>query len=156
MSRPQPQLTFRRATAADLPAIVAMLADDILGAQRETSDPDGMAVYAAAFAEIQADPNQFLCVAEVQREIAGTCQLSFIPGLARGGARRGQIEAVRVAATMRSRGIGKAMLKWAIEECRSQGCSLVQLTSDKARTEAHSFYDDLGFAATHIGYKLQL
>jgi ribosomal protein S18 acetylase RimI-like enzyme len=148
------KLSYRRATQADLPALIALMADDILGASREMPQADER--YQKAFAEINADPNQFLCVVEDEQEIVGTLQLTFIPGLARGGTKRGQIEAVRVAGARRSEGIGEAMFAWAIEECRSRGCSLIQLTTDKARPDAHRFYDRLGFEPTHIGYKLQL
>ncbi|MZQ89385.1 GNAT family N-acetyltransferase [Frigidibacter albus] len=149
-------LTFRRAVAGDVPALVALLADDVLGVQREQTGPEGLGRYDAAFALIDADPNQFLCVAEREGQIAGTLQLSFIPGLARGGAMRGQIEAVRVAAGMRGHGIGRAMFDWAIAECRARGCALVQLTTDRSRADAHRFYDGLGFVASHVGYKKQL
>lgn len=149
-------LTFRRAVAGDVPALVGLLADDVLGARREQGAPEGLGRYLAAFDQIDADPNQFLCVVERDGQIAGTLQLSFIPGLSRGGARRGQIEAVRVAAGMRGQGIGRAMFDWAIAECRAQGCSMVQLTTDKSRVDAHRFYDGLGFVASHLGYKKQL
>ncbi len=83
----------------------------------------------------------------------GTLQLTFIPGLARGGALRGQIEAVRVARSHRGAGLGRAMMNWAITECRARGCGLVQLTTDRSRTDAHRFYDGLGFVPSHVGYK---
>lgn len=146
-------VTFRRAHEADLPAIVALLADDVLGAGREGR---GHEYYQHTFAEIQTDSNQFLCVVEDGDEVVGTLQLTFIPGLARGGAKRGQIEAVRIASHRRSEGLGETMFGWAIEQCRIQGCQLVQLTTDKARPDAHRFYDRLGFEPTHIGYKLAL
>jgi GNAT superfamily N-acetyltransferase len=147
---------FRAARAEDLPAIIALLAEDVLGATREAPGPPPDPAYAAAFAAIAADPNQLLAVAEVAGEVAGTLQLSFIPGLARRGAWRGQIEAVRVAARHRGAGLGAEMFAWAIGQCRARGCSLVQLTTDKARADAHRFYERLGFRATHEGYKLAL
>lgn len=145
--------TFRAATISDLPALVAMLADDPLGQARETpGDP----AYAAAFAAIAADPNQLQAVAELAGEIVGMLQLSFIPGLARTGAWRGQIEAVRITAAHRGAGLGQAMFEWAIEQCRARGCSLVQLTTDRSRPDAHRFYERLGFEASHVGFKLAL
>ncbi len=147
---------FRRATAADLGAIVAMLADDVLGASRENASPAVDECYLAAFAEIDADPNQFLCVVEDGQQIVGTLQLTFIPGLSRNGTKRGQIEAVRIASDRRGGKLGEAMFAWAIGECRARGCSLVQLTTDKTRPDAHRFYDRLGFEPTHIGYKLRI
>lgn len=148
-------LIFRKATEADLPAIVRMLADDELGKSREGGSAD-LSPYRNAFLEIDADPNQFLCVVETDGNVIGTLQLTFIPGLSRGGAKRGQIEAVRVAREWRAEGIGRAMFEWAVDYCRAQSCALVQLTTDKARPDAHRFYDNLGFEASHVGYKLQL
>jgi GNAT superfamily N-acetyltransferase len=147
---------FRRAAAGDLQAIVALLADDPIGSGRENSGPQLDAGYRNAFAAIERDPNQLLAVAERDGDVIGVLQLSFIPGLSRRGMWRGQIEGVRVAAGERAGGIGRAMLQWAIEECRRRGCGLVQLTSDKRRAAAHRFYDALGFEATHQGYKLSL
>lgn len=146
-------MIFRRATAADLDAIVALLADDILGAARERpGDP----AYVAAFAAIEADPNQFLAVVEEAGGVVGCLQLSFIPGLSRLGMWRGQIESVRIAASHRSAGLGRRMFEWAIEQCRARGCGLVQLTTDKARPDARRFYESLGFTASHEGMKRAL
>jgi GNAT superfamily N-acetyltransferase len=144
---------FRRATGADLDAIVALLADDVLGQARETpGDPR----YADAFAAIDADPNQLLAVADAGGEVIGCLQLTFIRGLSRRGATRGQIESVRVRADQRGAGTGRALVTWAIEECRARGCVIVQLTSDKSRTDALRFYASLGFVASHEGLKLSL
>ena len=148
------QISFRRAEAADLPAIVALLADDPLGRQREQLGPPLDRNYIDAFAAIDADPNQLLVAVIEGSRIVGTLQLTFIPGLSRKGAWRGQIEAVRIRTDSQRSGLGRRMLEWAIAECRSRGCSLVQLTTDKDRPEAHRFYEQLGFIASHLGYKL--
>lgn len=147
-------ILFRKAERRDLPAIVALLADDPLGRLREAVGEVPDAAYEAAFTAIEADPNQFLAVAEDDGEIVGTLQLTFIPGLSRGGAWRGQIEAVRIASGRRREGLGHQIFEWAISECRARGCRLVQLTTDKSRPDAHRFYEDLGFVASHVGYKL--
>jgi GNAT superfamily N-acetyltransferase len=147
---------FRRAAPDDLETIVALLADDPIGRDRENPGPQLDACYREAFAAIERDPNQLLVVAERGGQVIGVLQLSFIPGLTRRGMWRGQIEGVRVATGERAGGIGRALLEWAIEECRRRGCGLVQLTSDKRRSAAHRFYEALGFEATHQGYKLSL
>ncbi|MFJ8697030.1 GNAT family N-acetyltransferase [Streptomyces roseolilacinus] len=147
-------LDIRRATAADVPAIVAMLADDPLGAQRES--PDDLAPYLAAFGRVAADPNQHLVVAVRGGQVIGTLHLTVIPGLSRRGATRSLIEAVRVHADARGSGLGTRLIEWAIAESRRQDCVLVQLTSDASRTDAHRFYDRLGFTASHVGFKLAL
>ena len=151
------QIAFRSALLSDVPAIVALLADDQLGSQREITTLPLDSRYIAAFQAIEADANQRLVVVvDDNDEIIGTLQLSFIPGIARMGAWRGQIEAVRIAAPHRDSGLGRRMLEWAISQCRSRNCSLVQLTTDKSRVDAHRFYEKLGFVASHEGYKLAL
>lgn len=145
---------IRRARAEDVPAIVALLADDELGARRES--PDDLAPYRAAFEALDADPNQYLAVAEKDGAVVGCLQLTVIPGLSRRGATRAIIEAVRIASAERGGGLGSTMIAWAIEESRSRGVELLQLTSDRTRTDAHRFYERLGFEATHLGFKLQL
>lgn len=151
-----PEPVIRRAVAADLPAIVALLADDALGRLREDPGPSLNPRYAEAFAAIEADPNQLLAVVEAGGQIVGCLQLGFMPGLSRLGAWRGQIEGVRIAAERRGGGLGRTMIAWAIAECRRRGCGLVQLTSDKSRTDAVRFYESLGFRASHEGMKLDL
>lgn len=147
---------FRRAREADLPAIVALLADDELGRTREDATMPPNAKYRAAFAAIDRDPNQYLAVAERDGAVIGCLQLSFIPGLSRLGLWRGQIESVRIASDARGGGLGRAMFEWAIGECRRRGCGLVQLTTDKARPDARRFYESLGFTASHEGMKRSL
>jgi GNAT superfamily N-acetyltransferase len=154
------RFAVRRATAEDVPAIIALLADDDIGAAREAgpdAGPDGLAPYLAAFRAVDADPGQLLIVAaDGDGTVAGTLQLTFIPGLSRRGALRAQIEAVRVAPGYRGHGLGEAMFRWAIGEAGRRGCALVQLTSDKRRSGALRFYERLGFTASHEGFKLAI
>ncbi|MEV0255334.1 GNAT family N-acetyltransferase [Streptomyces sp. NPDC050732] len=147
-------LEIRPAVAADLPAIVGMLADDPLGATRES--PDDLTPYMTAFERLAGDPNQHLVVAEREGRVVGTLQLTIVPGLSRKGATRSIIEGVRVHTDERGSGLGTRFIEWAVEESRRQGCQLVQLTSDATRTDAHRFYERLGFSASHVGFKLQL
>jgi GNAT superfamily N-acetyltransferase len=149
-------MLFRAATVDDLPAIVALLMDDALGKLREDLGTPINPRYLDAFAAIARDPNQLLAVADQEGEVVGCLQITFIPGLSRLGMWRGQIEAVRVASTQRGSGVGRAMMLWAIEQCRERGCGLVQLTTDKRRADAHPFYAALGFEASHEGMKLYL
>ena len=151
---PDGGVSLRRATTADVPAIVALLADDPLGAGRER--PGNLAAYERAFAAIDADPAHRLVVLEHDGTVVGTLQLTLLPGLSRGGAWRGQIEAVRVAASHRGRGLGERLVAWAVEESSRHGCALVQLTTDKSRGDAHRFYARLGFVASHEGFKMTL
>jgi len=133
-----------------------MLADDALGAAREDAGLPLDPGYIRAFAAIAADPNQMLAVAEEDGAVVGTLQLTFIPGLSYKGAWRGQIEAVRVAASRRGQGLGARMIRWALDECRARGCRLVQLSTNMSRTDAHRFYERLGFSRSHFGYKLDV
>lgn len=151
-----PSPTFRRATEADLPVIIAMLADDKLGSTREDTSPDGLAPYLAAFREMNADANQMLVIMEHAGAVVGTCQLTFIPGISQRGMKRGQIEGVRVAAGQRGQGFGEALIRFALEESSRRGCRQVQLTSNKGRKDAIRFYERLGFTASHEGMKITL
>lgn len=145
---------MRPATAEDLEAIVAMLADDPLGAQRES--PDDLGPYLTAFERLANDPQQHLVVAVREDKVVGTLQLTIIPGLSRRGATRSIIEGVRIHAQERGSGLGTQLIEWAVEESGRQGCRLVQLTSDVSRTDAHRFYERLGFEASHLGFKKNL
>jgi GNAT superfamily N-acetyltransferase len=145
---------IRRARSADVAQIITLIADDQLGARRES--PDDLDPYLRAFEAIDSDPHQFLAVAEDAGEIVGTLQLTFVPGLSRRGATRALVEAVRVRSDRRGDGLGSAVMKWAVEEARRRGCILVQLTSDASRTAAHRFYERLGFEQSHKGFKLML
>lgn len=157
LNLPGSSITLRRATRGDLPAILRLLVDDPLGRNREaSSEACDLGPYETAFAAIDTDPAQLLVVATDDMDVVATMQLSFIPGMARRGALRAQAEAVRVAASHQSRGLGGAMLQWAIDEARRRGCALVQLTTDKTRADAHRFYEGLGFTASHEGFKLRL
>ncbi|RPE42483.1 L-amino acid N-acyltransferase YncA [Streptomyces sp. Ag109_O5-1] len=147
-------LEIRAAVAADIPAIVGMLADDPLGVRRES--PDDLAPYLDALERLSADPNQQLVVAVREGRVVGTLQLTVIPGLSRRGATRSIIEGVRIHSDERGSGLGTRFIEWAIDESRRQGCQLVQLTSDKSRTDAHRFYERLGFTASHTGFKLEI
>lgn len=147
-------MIFRDAKREDITEIVALLADDMLGASREADHVDD--AYLAAFDQIAADARNRLIVADIDGQVAGTLQLTLLPGLSRHGMLRAQIEAVRVASQRRGQGIGRAMIQWAIDEARAQGCGVVQLTSDKRRSDAVRFYESIGFTASHEGLKLPL
>ena len=153
-------MTFRVATRADVPAILGLLEDDEISRSRETGDrvvPEAAdAAVWAAFEAIDADPRNELIVADDDGVVVGTCQLTFTPSLSRRGAERMTIEAVRVRGDRRGRGVGRAMMAWALDRARERGCGLAQLTTDKRRTDAHRFYASLGFTASHEGMKLRL
>ncbi|MGH7481446.1 MAG: GNAT family N-acetyltransferase [Longimicrobiales bacterium] len=147
---------FRAATDADLPELVRMLADDALGARRERYEDPLPPSYVSAFEAIEVDPNLELIVAEHEGRIAGMLQLMFIPNLSYQGGWRAMIEGVRVDSAVRGQRIGQALVEHAITRARERGCHLVQLTSDRSRTQARRFYERLGFRATHLGMKLHL
>jgi GNAT superfamily N-acetyltransferase len=145
---------YREAVRADLPAVIALLADDVLGKARDFTEVD--AAYEKAFADITTDPRNHLIVAEQAGELVGCLQITYIPGLGRHGAERSLIESVRVRSDRRGHGLGRELMTWAIDQARQRGCALVQLTTDKTRQDAHRFYLGLGFVASHEGMKLAL
>ena len=149
-------MEFRKATSADLPAIVKLLADDPLGAKRERAEDPLPRDYRDAFAAIERQEGNSVIVAVENGAVFGCLQLTLIPGLSRLGMLRGQIESVRVASSQRSHGLGEALFRHAIERAREAGCGLVQLTTDRSRPDALRFYERLGFEASHLGMKLDL
>ena len=158
-SEPAPagtDLVFRVAHGADLAAIVRMLADDPLGAQRESCSDPLPRSYHAAFEAIDRDPNNELVVAVLGDAVIGVLQMTFIPYLTHRGAWRALIEGVRVSSGARSGGAGGAMIRWAIERAKQRDCAMVQLTTDRSRADALRFYERLGFVASHHGMKLRL
>ncbi|CAH8281339.1 ribosomal protein S18 acetylase RimI-like enzyme [Mariniflexile fucanivorans] len=148
-------MTFRKATAQDISAIVELMADDALGQQRENFQTPLPAAYLKAFENIIADANQELMVVEDDNHaIIGTFQLTFIQYLSYCGGIRAQIENVMVRKDQRGLGIGKGMFEWTINRAKERNAHVLQLTSDKKRPRAIKFYEDLGFVATHEGMKL--
>ena len=153
--------TIRTATREDLEAVIGLLADDTLGAGRDTLTAVLDPAYEAAFAAIARDPNQKIVVMESLQatpggRIIGCMQISYLPGLSRKGMWRGQIESVRIARDLRGQGLGRTFFLWAIADCRARGCGLIQLATDASRIEAQRFYRSLGFAPSHVGMKLKL
>ena len=149
---------FRLAGRRDVPAILELLADDDITRDRGFGVvPEEVdAATWAAFEAIDADPRNELIVADDGGAVVGTCQLTFIPGLSRGGGERMTIEAVRVRADLRGRGVGRQLMAYALSRARERGCRMAQLTTDKRRTGAHRFYASLGFVASHEGMKMNL
>lgn len=148
--------TFRLARVADLPTILALLADDAIARSRTGYTVEASPEVRAAFDEISADPNNELVVGVRDGEVIATLQLTYIPGLSRGGMRRALVEAVRVRSDLRGQRIGEQLMQDAMERARARGCGLMQLTTDKRRTDAHRFYARLGFEASHEGMKRAL
>ncbi|MEG0822332.1 MAG: GNAT family N-acetyltransferase [Burkholderiaceae bacterium] len=152
MSEPTLELKLRRAVRADLPRLLDLLADGTLAASEAEGHPGA---FSQAFDTIARDPNQFLLVGEIEGLVIAMAQISFIPGLTRGGAWRANIEAVRVDPAWRNRGLGEQLMGEVVALAKKRGCRLVQLTSHKSRTDAHRFYERLGFARSHEGFKLE-
>ena len=149
-------LSIRQATLEDFDFVVSLIGSDPIADARQPARPDDQIHQRDAFDAIARDPNHLLLVAEFEHQRVGSFQLSFIPGVSRQGAWRGQIESVRIHPDYRNRGLGSAMMTWAVERCRQRGCGLVQLTSDRQRSSAHRFYERLGFSPTHTGFRLSL
>ena len=150
------KLNFLQAKREDLAEIVRMLADDFLGATRERLANPLPESYVKAFEEIDADKNNELIVAEKDGEIIGTLQITFTPSISFQGGKRATVESVRVDEKYRGRGIGKELMLWAINRARAENCVAMQLTTNADRTDAHRFYENLGFKKSHLGMKFYL
>ncbi|WP_144790366.1 GNAT family N-acetyltransferase [Kocuria palustris] len=157
MQLPGTSVVLEEAAAADLPELIDLLTDDHLGAVRDgIRTEDDRRRYERAFAAIDEDPAHLLVIGRLDGRAVATLQLTVIPSLSRRGAVRTVIEGVRISSSLRGRGVGGALVRWAVEQARDRGCDLVQLTSDKQRPDAHRFYERLGFERSHEGFKLDL
>lgn len=156
LKRHRRMLAFRGALPSDLPFIIGLATVEAVVAAGDDPADAMHDDYLRALAVIEADPNQEVIIAERDGEPVGTIQLTFVPGLMRRGAWRGLVEAVFVRADARGLGVGSEMMRWTIERCRERGCSMVQLTSNKKRVDAHRFYERLGFQKSHEGFKYYL
>lgn len=154
--QPREGILIREAQATDLPAIIAMFASDSLGGHGDSADPAEFPRYQAAFEWVSTSPNDTLYVAEIGGDVVGTFQTTYITTLTGRGSSSLTVEAVHTRHDRRGAGIGRAMILHAIEEGRRRGVRLVQLTSNAARTDAHRFYEGLGFSRSHLGFKLKL
>lgn len=166
---PSNAVTVRQARREDLPAIVDLLHQDELYRPTAVANATVDAAISSAFEVIASDPNNQVFVAALlqgadaagdpalaEGRVVGTFQLTFIRQLTYGGSLVAQVESVFVHPSVRSQGVGTSMMTWAMEEARRRGCIRVQLTSNEVRTDAHRFYDALGFRAPHRGMKLLL
>jgi len=150
------EVSFRLATAADLPVMLRLLVDDDVAQARGGYTAEVTPEVAAAFDEIGRDPSNELWVGSRDGEVVAMLQLTLIPGLSRGGMRRALVEAVRVRADLRSRGIGETLMAHAEERAKAAGCGLIQLTTDRKRLAAHRYYERIGYVASHVGMKKKL
>ena len=150
------EINIRQAKCEDLSEIVRMLADDFLGLTRERYENPLPENYVKAFKETEADKNNELIVAEKDGEIIGTLQITFTPSISFQGRKRATVESVRVDEKYRGQGIGKQLMRWAINRAREENCFAVQLTTNSERADAHRFYKNLGFKGSHLGMKLYL
>lgn len=149
-------MIFRAATRQDLPAVLALLAQDDDVTAAATAAPEVTEAHERAFAAIGADPRNEMLVLEADGDLVGCLQLTYIPGLGQGGRERALVEAVRIRADRRGGGLGARLMELAADRARERGCGLMQLTSNKRRGAAHRFYERLGYARSHEGFKLPL
>lgn len=149
-------LLIRPATEDDLPAVVALLADDGIGKSRERPESPLPAAYGDAFQRMRQQPGNLVLVAELDGAIVGCLQLTLIHGISRLGATRAQVEGVRVAPAARGRRVGERLMRAATVRAKANGATLMQLTTDHRRIDAHRFYERLGFVGSHLGLKKEL
>lgn len=150
------EFLIRRAVAEDLEAIIRLHEEDELGAHGDAWTAQTAPAYRAAFDAISRSAENLLFVAETDGRVVGTFQMTLIPNLTGRGALRVKIESVKVSSGLRSRGIGAAMMAHAESEARQRGAALLELSSNKTRTAAHRFYERIGYAKSHEGFKKKL
>lgn len=149
-------IRFRRARAADLEEIIALLAEDEPDPGDAHPENPSPAVYREVFDIIEANPNGVLIVGEWEGAVVGCVHLHFLPGLGRRGAWRAQVQDVHVARRLRRKGIGQSMIRYAIGLAKARQCYVIQLTLHKAHQDAKYFYEHIGLAVSHEGITMLL
>jgi ribosomal protein S18 acetylase RimI-like enzyme len=149
-------LVFREASLKDLEAIIALLFEDQFGQTRENPSTPLSASYLKAFSKISGNPNDELLVAELNHQVIGVMQITYLQHLTFQGGLVAHIEGVRIKKEHQKKGFGQQMFQWAIKRAKNQGCHRIQLMTDKRRSESKKFYEQLGFSATHEGMKLYI
>ncbi len=147
--------TFRDAVEADLPTVVRLLVDDRFGRGRERDETPLPECYAQGFRAMLAQGGR-LILAELDGVVVGCLQLNVLHGVSQQGQSRAQVEGVRVDSARRGSGIGAAMMRHAMDQARTAGCGIMQLTTRADRTEAQAFYARLGFTHSHAGMKVSI
>ncbi len=122
--------------------------ENILSLYRSLEEKDeGIPIEKATeiFNKMKTYPYHKLFVVEIEEKIVGTFALTIIDYLAHNGKKTGILEDVVVDEHERSKGIGKLMLRFAIEECAKNNCYKLALSSNIKRERAHAFYEKNGF-----------
>lgn len=143
--------TIREASEADLGAILRLYTDSGIDGGRSFTVEEAR----AHFARFRDYPNYRVYVAWVEGAIAGTYALLLLDNLAKRGARTGVVEDVAVDPRSQRRGVGRAMMQHAREQCRAAGCYKLMLSSGLPRTAAHRFYESLGFERHGYSFVIQ-
>jgi GNAT superfamily N-acetyltransferase len=147
-----PSIEIRDAEDDDLPGVLKVLAESgIDGGQSFTLEEAR-----EHYARIRRWPNWRLLVAVIDGEIAGSYTLLIMDKLGKRGTPAGVVEDVAVLPSRQGQGIGRAMMEHARAECRRAGCYKLALSSNLKRTDAHRFYDSLGFERHGFSFLTEL
>lgn len=144
-----PEVSLRRAVEADLPAVLALLAEF---APQEGPLPVAQA--GAIFARIQATPRMAVWLVERAGIAVGTYTMLVMENLGHRGAPLAIVESVMVTASARGGRIGEAMMRHAMARAAEAGCYKLALSSNNRRLDAHRFYRRLGFAPHGISFAI--
>jgi len=134
-------MKIREAADFDLPAILRAYDESGIGGDSAFTVDEAR----EQFALLRRYPSYRVFVAEADGVFAGTYALIVLDNLNKRGARAAIVEDVAVLPGFQGRGVGRAMMEHAREQCRAAGCYKMALSSNLKREDAHRFYDSLGF-----------
>jgi ribosomal protein S18 acetylase RimI-like enzyme len=145
---------LRAPTAADIPALAALGRDSFVAKFGDMYRPEDLAAFlaethsSAVVAGELADPERRYRLAELEGTLAGYCKLAIPSTLAEHDAalRPVEIKQLYTAPGLTGRGIGAALMGWALHEARAEGADAVQLSVWSGNADAQRFYARYGFA----------
>jgi len=147
-----PNLNIRIAEMSDLPAILRLYAQpDFDNGEIPTLDKAEQ-----LFDRIQSYPNYHIYVAVNGADIVGTFALLIMDNLGHQGVSSGVVEYVAVDSAWQGKGVGKAMMHFAMECCRKAGCYKIAVSANLKRKHALRFYESLGFKKHGFSYLVEL
>lgn len=135
-----------------MPVIIREVAEDELSALLQLYthlNPNDPALPLDQAAQIWTPmvQNPDLCIFGVYQDgfLAATCTLIVIPNLMRGGRPYALIENVVTHPDYRRRGLGRAVLKYALTTAWERNCYKVMLLTGSKKEETLRFYEQAGF-----------
>jgi GNAT superfamily N-acetyltransferase len=141
-------LVIRAAEQADLPALQDLYRHLL---PEDARCPDGKA--AEILGKLRSFEGSAILIGLLGADLVASCTVIVIPNLTRGGTPYALIENVVTDVGHRNRGLGKAILKAAIDRAWDAGCYKAMLMTGSKKPSTLAFYEAAGFEQSKTGFQ---